>query len=200
MNENAPHRERREREPTGVQPRIWIASLTDYVNGSLHGAWVDADQEPEELEAAARQVLSSSAEPGAEEWAIHDYDGFGPLDLGEYPSLEDVSRIAQGIARHGPAFAAWAEIVIDASGNGSLDQDLLDQFDTHYVGLYASAEDWAEGMLDDLGVTAGLDELSHALQPYLTIDYAAFARDTEAAGDVTLRPAESGGVWVFLGL
>ena len=40
-----------------------------------------------------------SPSPGAEEWAIHDYEGFGPLRLDEFESLENVAKVAAGIAR-----------------------------------------------------------------------------------------------------
>src|SRR5436189_4774564 len=58
-------------------PRIYAATLSDYNAGRLHGAWIDADQDPEELQAEIDAMLAKSAEPVAEEWAIHDYEGFG---------------------------------------------------------------------------------------------------------------------------
>src|SRR5262245_25240949 len=67
-------------------PRIWIGSLSDYVNGRLCGDWIDANQEPEDLLVAARQVMEHSASADAEEWAIFDYEGFGPLRLSEHES------------------------------------------------------------------------------------------------------------------
>ena len=39
-------------------------------------------------------MLARSPMPGAEEWAIHDYEGFGPLRLGEYEDLGTISQIA----------------------------------------------------------------------------------------------------------
>ena len=50
-------------------------------------------------------MLAASPEPGAEEWAIHDYEGFGEMRLSEWESFERVSAIAAGIAEHGAAFA-----------------------------------------------------------------------------------------------
>ncbi len=44
----------------------------------------------------------------AEEYAIHDYDGFGTYPVGEYEPINTVMKIARGIAVHGLAFAAWA--------------------------------------------------------------------------------------------
>ena len=47
---------------------------------------------------------------GAEEWAVFDYEGFGPLRLSEYETVERISRLGRGIAEHGEAFAAFATL------------------------------------------------------------------------------------------
>src|SRR5580704_284540 len=65
-------------------PRIYVASLSDYNAGRLHGAWISAAQTAEELSESVQEMLNSSPSPGAEEFAIHDFDGFGPLRLNEY--------------------------------------------------------------------------------------------------------------------
>ena len=101
-NEELTEEERPEMEPRST-PRIYVASLSDYNAGRLHGAWIDAAVEPDVLTESINDMLRTSPEPGAEEWAIHDYEGFGPLRLGEYESLTTVSTIAQGIAENGPA-------------------------------------------------------------------------------------------------
>lgn len=190
--------EQHERDPS-VHPQIWIASLADYVDGRLHGAWIDATQEIEDLEQAVMDILARSPTPGAEEWAIHDYDGFGTLRLGEYETLEDVSAIAQGIARHGPAFAAWAEVVRD--GGDPLDHDLLAAFEDHYIGQHESREAWAEEMCDDLGFSLEVtSSLPTHIQPYVTMDYEGMARDMEVGGEITATECPGGGVWVFWSL
>ncbi|MGW0019942.1 antirestriction protein ArdA [Rhodococcus sp. NPDC003382] len=94
-------------------PRIYVASLADYNAGRLHGAWLDAGRDPADLQADIRAMLAAAPEPGAEEYAIHDYEGFGEARIYEHDSLELVSRIARGIAAHGLAFAAWADIQPD---------------------------------------------------------------------------------------
>ena len=76
-------------------PRIYVACLAAYNAGILHGAWIDADQPADDMYAAVREILAASPMPGAEEWAIHDYEGFGPLSLSEWESFERVSAIAQ---------------------------------------------------------------------------------------------------------
>src|SRR5436305_12663954 len=90
------HESGSEREPE--RPRVYVASLADYNAGRLHGAWLDGNQEPGELKRQIAAMLARSPEPGAEEWAIHDYDGFGAARLDEYESLETIARLAAGIA------------------------------------------------------------------------------------------------------
>ncbi|MDR0779720.1 MAG: antirestriction protein ArdA, partial [Pseudomonadales bacterium] len=64
---------------TDMEPRIYVACLAAYNNGILHGAWLDAAQEPEALQNEVRDMLAASPIAGAEEWAIHDYEGFGEI-------------------------------------------------------------------------------------------------------------------------
>lgn len=155
------------------EPRIYAASLADYNNGNLHGRWIDANQDPDDLHVAIADMLSTSKIPGAEEWAIHDYEGFGSFRLSEYESIETVARIARGIADHGTVFAHWVDHV------GTTDTDSLDHFDEHYLGTWDSLSDYAEQLLDDLGVD--LDHLVPGwLSPYVTIDYEQLGHDMAA--------------------
>ena len=58
------HTNQREGEPK-VQPRIYVASLSDYNAGRLHGTWLDADVEAADLAEGVQAMLASSPEPGA---------------------------------------------------------------------------------------------------------------------------------------
>jgi antirestriction protein len=53
-------------------PRIYVACLSAYNNGHLHGWWIDADQEPDALWLDIEEMLADSPMDDAEEWAIHD--------------------------------------------------------------------------------------------------------------------------------
>ena len=152
------------------EPRIYAASLADYNNGHLHGRWINANQDPDDLQADITEMLASSPIPGAEEWAIHDYEGFGRFRLSEYESIATVARIGQGIAEHGPIFAHWIDHI------GTTDTDTLDHFDEHYLGTWNSLPDYAEQLLDDLGID--LDTIAPAwLTPYISIDYEQLGND-----------------------
>src|SRR5260370_37719316 len=77
-----------------LEPRIYAASLGDYNAGRLHGAWLNAAVDIDELSAGVHAMLAASPTPRAEEWAIHDYEGFGPVRLGEYEDLTTVAHLA----------------------------------------------------------------------------------------------------------
>ena len=172
------------------QPRIYVASLSDYNAGRLHGTWLDATGDSTELAAAINDMLARSPEPHAEEWAIHDYEGFGPLRLSEYESIDTIARIADGITTHGSAFAHWAAIV------GTATED-LDSFEDGYLGHADSIEAYAEELVDDLGYTDLIDrEIPEHLQPYVKFDVESFAHDLELSGDVTTSEGD-GGVHLF---
>ena len=83
-----------------TKPRIYIASLSDYNAGRLLGRWIDANQSAEKLHADIREMLAESKEPPAEEWAIHDYEGFGTLRLSEFASVDDVAELWPNASRN----------------------------------------------------------------------------------------------------
>jgi len=62
------------------EPRIYVADLAAYNNGILHGVWIDATTELDDIQEQVRKMLRSSPEQDAEEYAIHDYEGFGNYD------------------------------------------------------------------------------------------------------------------------
>jgi antirestriction protein len=156
-------------------PRIYVACLAAYNAGILHGAWIDADQSADDIHAVARDMLAASPVPGAEEWAIHDYESFGPLRLTEWESFKRVSAIAHGIAEHGDAFAAWL------SDDESRDPTDVEAFEDAYRGewdsLRAYAEDWAESTgLYDIADKAG--------SPYIIVDIDSLETDLGIEMDI----------------
>ncbi len=174
-------------------PRVWIGSLADYNAGHLHGGWVDAAVPDDELREAAERIVYSSLTPGAEEWAIFDHEGFGDLHVGEGELLEVVAAVARGIAEHGLAFAAWAEV-------HDMEPDALAGFSDAYLGEYDSAAAWAEEICADLGIEEQLVKLSlpGGIAGHIHIDYAAIANDARLSGDIYVAH-HPGGVWIFDG-
>lgn len=110
--------------------------------------------------------------PSAEEWSIHDYEGFERIKLGESESFENVAALAAAIEEHGEAFAIWW-------GNETRDDVDANAFREQYAGEYKDLEDFAYNFLEDTG---GLSEVPEHLRNYF--DYEAYARDMRLNGDV----------------
>lgn len=112
-------------------PRIYVACLAAYNGGTLHGCWIDAAQDVEDIWREIRQMLASSPEAGAEEWAIHDYEGFGPLRLIEFEGIENVHKLARFIDEHGEigaALLAALELInVDKDGDGFICREAMGQ-------------------------------------------------------------------------
>lgn len=179
-----------EREPV-LHPRVWIGSLADYNNGTLTGEWIDAAVEDEEMARAARAVVARSETPDAEEWAVFDYDDFGVWKPGEYEDITLVATVARGIAAHGPAFAAWAEL-------HDADPDMLAAFEDAYLGEYDSPADWARQVLGESEIEQRIESaLGEDLARHVQVDYDGFARDCWLGGDVCVVRSDAGRVWIF---
>lgn len=180
-----------------LRPRIYVASLSDYNNGLLHGRWIDATADVEAMQAAIAEMLAASpateryGDP-AEEWAIHDYEGFGEIRVDEYQGLATIAKWAEGIERHGEAFAAWVAYV------GEQSDDLVKQFEDRYQGEWESVEAYAEYLLEELEAQRIIDHAPEWLQPYLKLDIEGFARDLDLGGDIIAFETRSGSVWVML--
>lgn len=144
--------------------RIYVACLASYNNGILHGAWIDATQGEDGILQHVETMLEQSSEEDAEEWAIHDYEGFGDIDLSEYASFETVASFAEFIEEHGDL---GAELI---AHYGDLD-DALEAITDHYAGEYDSLEDYAEQFTEET------TQIPESLRFY--IDYEKMAADME---------------------
>jgi antirestriction protein len=153
-----------------TEPRIYVACLAAYNNGLLHGEWIDADQSADELHEAVARMLAASPQPGAEEWAIDDYEGFGSLRIGEYESLERIAAIAAGIAEHGDAFSAWL------SYDESQDVTDMQSFENAYRGEWDSLRAYAEDYADSTGM---YDAAERSGLQYVVVDIDMLTRDLD---------------------
>lgn len=150
-------------------PRIYVACLAAYNNGYLHGAWILATS-PDEIMEKVRAMLADSPVSGAEEWAIHDYEGFEGASLSEYASFETVCALAEFISEHGCLGAK----VYGYFGN-DLDEAVA-AFE-EYAGEYRAAADFAEELVRESGT-----EIPSSLDYY--IDWQALARDMALNGEI----------------
>jgi len=144
--------------------RIYVACLAAYNSGILHGAWIDALQDASAIRAEIRAMLATSPEDYAEEWSIHDYEGFEGAPIVEYQGIDTVVEIAAFIAEHG---ALGGKLLAHFN---SLETG-RDTLEDHYAGEYKSLTEFAQK------ITEETTQIPEALQFY--IDYEAMARDLE---------------------
>jgi len=168
-------------DTTTDTPRIYVACLASYNAGILHGEWIDAT-DGDVIREKIQEMLKGSPSPGAEEWAIHDYEGFGSIRLSEWEDVDRVAELGALIDEHGEAFAAYADHV-------GVDYATEESFQDAYCGEWDSEQAYAENLFDEL---YGHDVPEH-IAPY--IDYEAFARDL-FMGDYYSVESDSG-VYVF---
>lgn len=201
MTEHEPTEPEAERPPdperlaAPERPRVWIGSLSDYNNGSLHGEWMNADVEEAELIAQIHAMLARAEEQPAEEWMIFDSENFVGYRVGEWEDLDTLTRVARGIAEHGPAFAALAEL---HGGNPAV----LEHFDEIFLGAYDSREAWAQSVVDDFDLEHLIErdlQVPDWLKAHIRIDLSGIAHDLTIGGDVTIEDNPEGGIWVFDG-
>jgi antirestriction protein len=172
-----------------LTPRIYVASLSDYNTGRLHGRWIDATQDREVILAEIQTMLAESPEAVAEEFVIHDYDHFGGISLGEWEDVDHVCELATALVAHGLAFAAWY-----ASADVDTDSPLVEQFEESYCGEFDSLADYADELASELGE---ITEHHLTTWPFTCIDWERAGRELEFAGDIRTADAPLGRVWIF---
>lgn len=168
-----------------MTPRIYIACLASYNNAKLHGKWVDC-VDADEVQEAIAEVLKTSPESGAEEYAIHDFEGFGSFPVKEYSEIETLAKLGAAIQEHGT-------LIADLHSQLNYDDvdDTLEYFEENYAGCFSSVENFAENILEETG---DLNEIPERLRPYF--DFEKYARDLEIGGDI-FTIEDGGGVHVF---
>jgi antirestriction protein len=167
------------------QPRIYVACLSAYNNGYLHGVWIDATQGEWAIWDGIQAMLAASPLPDAEEHAIHDYEGFGDIRLPEYASIETVVRLAAFFAEHG---ALGAAVLAHFCGNI---EEATEALADNYLGCHASLADYVQEIAEE---TTAIPE---TLRCY--IDWQAMARDVEINGDLFTVETAHDEIHVFAG-
>ena len=144
--------------------KIYIACLAAYNNGMLHGTWIDATQSVDEIYKDIQAMLKASPIEDAEEFAIHDYEGFEGISISEYSSIKEVAELAEFIEEHG---ALSGELMAHFN---DLDH-ARETIEEHYHGEYSSLADFAQELTEET------TQIPENLACY--VDYEAMARDLE---------------------
>ena len=153
-----------------LEPRIYVACLAAYNNGWLHGAWIDVEDDADAVRDAINAMLKASPVSAAEEYAIHDHEGFGGVEIAEYAGVDKVVRIASFLRQRGSLGALVLEHFcgdLDAAA-GALDED--------YHGVFETLADCYQEMTEETLI------IPEALRLY--IDWEAMGRDARLNGEV----------------
>lgn len=154
--------------------RIYVADLAAYNNGKLHGIWVNACNVLDDILAQIHEMLADSPEGLAEEYAIHDYEGFDGYSVSEYEGISSVHVIACFMEEH-PTFGG--ELLSQFNGNV---EEARQAIEDNYCGCYSSVEDYAQQLTEETS------QIPEHLALY--IDYERMGRDMEISGDIyTIR-------------
>lgn len=150
-------------------PRIYVADLSAYNSGVLHGRWIEVLEGAGCIRDQIQEMLRASPMPGAEEHAIHDYEGFNGYTVAEYESIEILCEVAEFMSD----FSEFGGELLNVIGD--LEQARLIA-EEGYCGFYASLADYAQELTEQCG------DVPEHLAPY--IDYEAMGRDMRMNGDL----------------
>lgn len=161
-----------EHRPRG--PSIWVVDEP----GAHLGHWLPATGTSQQVRARIGDGM------------IDDVVGFGNFNFQHGDSPEIIAAVANGIAIHGEAFAAWAEL-----HDGDL--SMLSAFKDAYLGEYANPADWAiqttgaQHILNELGMEIG------ELIEFFHFDAEAFVEDAYRTGQIWIERPDERRCWVF---
>lgn len=150
-------------------PQIYVACLSAYNNGKLHGMWIDCTQDAEEIQEDIEWMLSWSPcrnYEACEEFAIHDFQNWHGIHLDEYEDINKLAELAQILSEHGAAYAAYYEY--DSS------EASVEDFQEHYWGEYKNEEDFVYDQLEEQGLIKTLEDMGI---PSFYLNLEAIARD-----------------------
>lgn len=163
--------------------RIYVAGLAAYNNGILHGVWIEACDDPADINKQISEMLANSPEEDAEEYAIHDYEGFEGYSVSEWSGIDELHEVACFIEDN-PGIGGG---VLSQFGHNL--EDARRAMEDCYLGCYESLAHYAEKL------TTACQEIPDNLAYY--IDYESMGRDMELSGDVFIVEVSCNEVHVF---
>ncbi len=150
--------------------RIYVADLSAYNNGKLHGVWIDATDDIDDIQDQINEMLENSPEEDSEEYAIHDYEGFDGYRLSEYEGIQSAHEIACFIDDN-PELGG--ELLNHFGGDL---EDAQKAIEEDYMGCYSSLADYAQELTNETVIVP--EHLTYY------IDYEKMGRDMELNGDL----------------
>ncbi|BDT94162.1 hypothetical protein IFM12275_41380 [Nocardia sputorum] len=179
-------------------PRIYVTAGLPLRAELTRGTWLEMARDPDYIYTELYTVLGEPYEHDADRFYIWDHQGFGAFDvstgaigLDDVHSVELLSKVANGIVDHGPAFAAWASAHED-------DPAQFDRFTAAYKGHYEDLAAYTRHVMAPLNLEDRLvGALPSGLEVFAFIDYDAMGQQLVRDTDLVVFPATGGGVWIF---
>lgn len=153
---------------TTINPSIYVACLSAYNNGFLHGCWIDlTDKSLEEVWEKIMEMLKASPMQDAEEWAIHDYQGFEDFDVSESHDLEKLVNLCELKENLDIPF----EIVAYLANDFGI-ENVEEYYNDNFIGIFKNDEEFAMADVENHGY---FDKSNEFLERYF--DYDSYAKD-----------------------
>lgn len=159
-------------------PQIYVACLAAYNNGYLHGKWIECTQSADDIREEIAEMLKESPVTKlygeiAEEWAIHDYQGFEGYNVSEWEDIEKLAELAEAMSNSDDPemFTELLEI------RGHSIEEAKEFLEENYRGLHTDLADYAEELHNDC-----YEPVPKHLQYY--IDWERMGRDMEMSGEI----------------
>lgn len=167
-------------------PRIYVADLAAYNAGELVGEWIElspdthADDIYETVDSILRRgeiIVAADVQDYVEaspheEYAIHDYEGFGPIRINEYDSFGTILEHVERMADDPDRYFAYLEHCGEHYADGYDPGDVIGPWDSMLDIAYEHVESY---ILPDIP-----DGARQTVENYF--DFEAFARDLEMEG------------------
>ena len=163
--------------------RIYVADLSAYNNGKLHGTWIDATLDLEDIKKTVNKMLDESPEDFSEEYAIHDFEGFESYSLNEYEGLESAHEVACFIEQ-------WGKLGSEILNEHHDIEKATSILEEDYCGCYESLADYAQELTEET------TQIPESLALY--IDYERMAQDLEMGGDIFTIETAHNEVHIFM--
>lgn len=200
--------------------KLYVACLASYNNGRLHGAWIDASAEADDMRADIATMLRASPFPnvmvecpdcegegGTEEFGRCDtctnagtvpsaeeyavHDYDDFPNMGEYPDLDAVAAMAELIETAQADHGISYDDFKPIADNWHGEIDDISNALANFAGIFDTLRDYADEVADEALAADGVKEGSFAQRHF---DYESHARDIEIEYTVIDCPS---GVAVF---
>lgn len=153
-------------------PSIYVACLSAYNNGYLHGSWVDVSEGADHVREQIQSILKNSpVAEECEEWAIHDFENFGNYRVSEWHDLEELCEIAELIKE---SESLLPDEIVTSLINDYGIEGAREKIQNDYIGEFRSDLYFTYHYIDEIGLFNGASE-----EVTRYFDYESYSRDIE---------------------